>query len=192
MGVAITEFLPSVLWCRWLGSRKSIRPVKNWVVGCWCDCLEWGADLHMSQLMPLPLTVSCFSKIQSGFTFLVPAQLGVPEKGPLNGCVSLCVTDSAIITVLEKRLLNGCSSSSSSSNYRVGGDWPVRAWWHVDIRRTMWFLSAELAEQQTVQPTAAQHCQHAGTHTDTTTGKGYSKSQCNIATPPWELTCHIG
>jgi len=28
-------FLPSVLWCCWLGSRKGIRPVKNWVVGCW-------------------------------------------------------------------------------------------------------------------------------------------------------------
>ena len=31
--------------------------------------------------MPLPLTVSCFIKIQIGFTFLVPAHLGVPEKG---------------------------------------------------------------------------------------------------------------
>jgi len=38
-------------------------------------CLERGADLHMAQLMPLPLTVSCFSKIQTGFTFLVPAHL---------------------------------------------------------------------------------------------------------------------
>jgi len=36
-------------------------------------CLERDADLHMAQLMPLPLTVSCFSKIQIGFTFLVPA-----------------------------------------------------------------------------------------------------------------------
>jgi len=36
-------------------------------------CLERGADLHMAQLMPLPLTVSCFSKIHIGFTFLVPA-----------------------------------------------------------------------------------------------------------------------
>jgi len=34
--------------------------------------LERGTDLHMVQLMPLPLTVSCFSKIQIGFTFLVP------------------------------------------------------------------------------------------------------------------------
>ena len=41
-------------------------------------CLEQGADLHMAQLMPLPLTVSCFSKIQIGFTFLVLAHLGSP------------------------------------------------------------------------------------------------------------------
>jgi len=30
-------------------------------------CLERGADLHVAQLMPLPLTVSCSSKIQIGF-----------------------------------------------------------------------------------------------------------------------------
>ena len=39
-------------------------------------CLERGADLYMAQLMPLPLTVSCFSKIQIGLTFLVPAHQG--------------------------------------------------------------------------------------------------------------------
>ena len=49
-------------------------------------CLERGADLHMSQLMPLPLTVSSFSKIQTGFTFLVPAG----QKG-VRVCVSVCV-----------------------------------------------------------------------------------------------------
>ena len=43
-------------------------------------CLERGADLHMFQLMPLPLTVSCFSKIQIGFAFLLPAHLGSPGK----------------------------------------------------------------------------------------------------------------
>ena len=43
-------------------------------------CLERFADLHMAQLMPLPLTDSCFSKIQIGFTFLVPAHLGSPRK----------------------------------------------------------------------------------------------------------------
>jgi len=43
-------------------------------------CLERGADLHTAQLMQLPLTVSCFSKIQIGFTFLVPAHPGSPGK----------------------------------------------------------------------------------------------------------------
>ena len=43
-------------------------------------CLEQGAGLHKAQLMPLPLTVSCFSKIQIGFTFLVLAHLGSPGK----------------------------------------------------------------------------------------------------------------
>jgi len=53
--------------------------------------LERGADLHMAQLMPVPLTVSCFSKINIGFTFLVPAHLGSPGKGLLNVCVCVCV-----------------------------------------------------------------------------------------------------
>ena len=43
-------------------------------------CLERGTDLHMAQLMPLPLTVSCFNKIQIGFTFLVPAHPGSPGQ----------------------------------------------------------------------------------------------------------------
>ena len=43
-------------------------------------CLERGADLHTARLMPLPLTLSCFSKIQIGFTFLVPAHLGSPGQ----------------------------------------------------------------------------------------------------------------
>jgi len=43
-------------------------------------CLERGADLRMAQLMPLPLTVYCFSKIQIGFTFLVPAYPGSPGQ----------------------------------------------------------------------------------------------------------------
>ena len=46
----------------------------------------------MVQLMPLPLTVSCFSKIQIGFTFLVPAHLGIPGKRAVKRvCVCVCV-----------------------------------------------------------------------------------------------------
>ena len=56
-------------------------------------CLERGADLQVAQLMPLPLTVSCFSKIQIGFTFLVPADPSSLDKGPLNvrACVRVLV-----------------------------------------------------------------------------------------------------
>ena len=50
-------------------------------------CLERGADLHVAQLMPLPLTVSCFSKIQIGITMWYRLTRVVQEKGPLNVCV---------------------------------------------------------------------------------------------------------
>jgi len=55
-------------------------------------CLERGADLHMAQLMPLSFTVSCFSKIQIGFTFLVPAHPASPEQRAVKRvCVRACV-----------------------------------------------------------------------------------------------------
>jgi len=53
-------------------------------------CLERGADLHMAQLMPLPLTVSCFSKIHIGFTFLVPAHPGSLRQRAIKR-VCVCV-----------------------------------------------------------------------------------------------------
>jgi len=48
---------------------------------------------HMAQLMPLAVTVSCSSKIQTGFTFLVPAHPGSPGQGAIKrvcGCVCVC------------------------------------------------------------------------------------------------------
>jgi len=83
---------PSVLWHCWLGDRKGIRPVKTewWGAGM-VICLERGADLHMVQLMQLPLTVSCFSKIQIGFTFLVPAHPDSPGQRAVKPvCVCVC------------------------------------------------------------------------------------------------------
>jgi len=61
-----------------LGGRKGIRPVKTewWGVGM-VVCLEQGGDLHMAQLMPLPLTISGFSKIQIVFFYL--SGTGFPE-----------------------------------------------------------------------------------------------------------------
>ena len=64
-------------------------------------CLERGADLHMAQLMPLPLTVSCFSKIHTGFTSLVPAHPGSPGKGPLNVCVCVCVCVCVAVLIID-------------------------------------------------------------------------------------------
>ena len=53
-------------------------------------CLQRGADLHMAQLMPLPLTVSCFSKVQIVFNFLVPAHPGSPGQRAVKR-VCVCV-----------------------------------------------------------------------------------------------------
>ena len=80
--------MPSVHWRCWLGGRKGM-PVKKLSGGGAgvVIYLEQGADLHMTQWISLPLTVSCFSKIQIGFTFLVPAHPVILDKGPLNGCV---------------------------------------------------------------------------------------------------------
>jgi len=55
-------------------------------------CLERDADLHMAQLMPMPLTVSSFSKIQIVFTFLVPAHPGSPgQRAVKRVCACVCV-----------------------------------------------------------------------------------------------------
>ena len=67
-------------------------------------CLEQCADLHMAQLMPLPLTVSCFSKIQIGFTFLVLAHLGSPGKRAVK---RVCVCDVTFLKEKESFLLAG-------------------------------------------------------------------------------------
>ena len=65
-------------------------------------CLEQGADLHMAQLMPLPLPVSCFSKIQIGFAFLVLAHLGSPGKRAVK---RVCVCFMGYISALTYYLL---------------------------------------------------------------------------------------
>ena len=69
--------------------HPTCKKTEWWVAGV-VICLERGADLHMAQLMPLPLTVSCFSKIQIGFTFLVPAHPGSPGQRAVKWvCVRL-------------------------------------------------------------------------------------------------------
>jgi len=83
-----------------LGGRKGIWPVKKteqWGAGV-VICLERGADLHMAQRIPLPLIVSCSSKIQIGFTFLVPAYLGSPGQRAVKRVYRLLYLNAIVIT----------------------------------------------------------------------------------------------
>jgi len=70
-------------------------------------CLEQGAALHMAQLMPLPLTVTCFSKIQIDFTLLVPAHLDSPGKRAVK-LVCVCVCDIVIFCDIYVSLCACC------------------------------------------------------------------------------------
>jgi len=72
-------------------------------------CLERGADLHTAQLMPMTLTVSCFSEIRIGLASLVPAHLGGPRQRAVKR-MCVCVQHQEI----------SISSSSSSGFAAVG------------------------------------------------------------------------
>jgi len=69
------SFSALTLLVGWQEGHPACKKLEWWGAGM-VICLEQDVDLHMAQLMPLPLTASCFSKIQIGFTFLVPAHLG--------------------------------------------------------------------------------------------------------------------
>ena len=78
-----------------LVGRQEGHPVckkTEWWGASMVICLERGADLHLAQLMPLPLTVCWFSKIQIGFTFLLPAHPSSPGQSAVKRvCVCVCV-----------------------------------------------------------------------------------------------------
>ena len=84
-------------------------------------CLERGADLHTAQLMPLPLTVSCFSKIPIGFTFLVL------RKGPSNERMCLCCTRFVVAVSIGQHLRLWCDRSVDDVI-----DWRVCYWSFLD------------------------------------------------------------
>jgi len=98
-----------------VGWQEGHPACKNWVVGCWHGRLS-GARCRLAygQLMPVPLTVSCFSKIQIGLPFWYRLTRVVPDKGPLNGCV--CVW----LLQLRPVFVNYSVSFSSDTPGRVG------------------------------------------------------------------------
>jgi len=73
--------------------HPACKKTERWGAGV-VICLEQDADFHMAQLLPLPLTVSCFCKIQVGFTFLVPAQPCSPEQRAFKLVCVLCMNQS--------------------------------------------------------------------------------------------------
>jgi len=79
--------------------HPACKKTERWGAGV-VVCLERGADFHMAQLMPLPLTVSCFSKIQIGFTFLAPARpVSLGKKAVKRVCVCVCVFSTLALLV---------------------------------------------------------------------------------------------
>ena len=73
-------------------------------------CLERGADLHVAQLMPLPPTVSYFSKIQIGSTFLVPAHPGSPGQRAVKRVCGLAMQSLSLV-------MNECSLSGRGQGH---------------------------------------------------------------------------
>ena len=104
--------------------------------------LQRGADLHTAQLMPLPLTVSCFSKIQIGFTFLIPAHLGSPgQRAVKRVCVAAVVNSSTQFVTAVWIVLNLTAGSLDAGFCCCGRTaifWrtSVTSWKQFDTRRT--------------------------------------------------------
>ena len=138
--------LPSVLWCCWLGGRKGIRPVKKlewWGAGM-VICLERGAGLHMAQLMPLPLTVSCFSKIHIGFTFLVPPHLSNPWQRAVKR-VCVCYDNWFLLasTCARRRGVSGVLHMN-----KVNTSGPVSTWMGDRLQAGIpsWYVTSQLGQ----------------------------------------------
>jgi len=128
--------LPSVLWCCWLGGRKGIWPVKNWVVWCWRRYVIWHeVHLHMAQQMPLPLTISCSSKsrlvLPSWFLpFWYLLTRAVRDKFQKSSKMIVC-------RVREPLTLSGpCNSFNCSDHSKKTEHWLIDWWKKGEL--TMW------------------------------------------------------
>jgi len=99
--------LPSVLWHYRLDVRTITRPVKKLSDRCWHGYLSVN-DLHVVvQLMPLPPFISCFSKIEIGSTFLVPAYPGCPRKEAIKW-VCVCYFEPSACVAAERLFYSIC------------------------------------------------------------------------------------
>jgi len=110
--------------------KKLSGEVLAWLSGARCR-------LACAQLRPLPLTVSCFSTIQIGFTFLVPAHPGSPGHRAVKRVCVWCVLSTATIAFSALTLLVGQQVGHPACKKVSGG---VLAWLSVwsEMQTCIW------------------------------------------------------
>ena len=131
----------------WAAGRASGLKKNEWWGAGVVICLERGADLHMSQLMPLPLTVCCFGKIQIGFTSLVPAHPGSPRQRAIKW-VCVCVLTLST-QYAERCLCNGWASVHLSVPHQSTVPSGFAA--ECPAGRRYWLMAAGASSQQQMQ-----------------------------------------
>ena len=123
----LTAEFPSVLWCCWLGGRKGIPPVKNewWGAGM-VICLGRGADLHMAQLIALPLTVSCSRK--SRLVLVLPFWYQLTPESHKTVIVVVVV-----VVVLTAEWCNSRNAMQWGLNAQCSDPTNTLHFWHVQL-----------------------------------------------------------
>ena len=120
-------------------------------------CLEQGADLHAAQLMPLPLTVSCSSKIQIGFTFLVPGHPGSPGQRAVKRA---CVCVSMVWSARCGAWLSGRNGTITSPGYPAGADQRgagIECTWTIQVPRGH-YVQLSFSDLRLDDPAAGGQC----------------------------------
>ena len=108
--------LPSVLWHCWLGDRKGIQPVENWVVGCWSGCLS-GARCRLAYGPAYATATLSLASVKSRLLlpFWYRLTRVVPDKGPLNRSVCVCGWCYKLVKLDSLSLYWNCGSECYSS-----------------------------------------------------------------------------
>ena len=155
----VFAFSALALLVGWQERHPACKKLEWWGAGM-VSCLEWDADLHKAQLMSLPLTASCFSKIQIGFTFLVPAHLGSPGKRAVK---RVCVLP-PLWTILVSGEICHCtdrmtwySHPTACMLYKL---WFTRVCRHLDDkdRQTIWLTWMECLGKTSLENTRKADC----------------------------------
>ena len=123
----------------------------------------------MFQLMPLPLTVSCSSKIQIGFTFLVPAHLGIPGQRAVK---RVCVLLTSILILFHNQKIVGVWSTNDYKGANCFNS--KRIWICATIKQLRWTI--KICSNLASYPAAK---------------AGYTRASCDIECNPSSVTVKV-